>query len=156
MGCDMAVERFLGLDVGNKRIGVAVSDGLGITVQPVMTLERRRSRREDLRSLGRLARRYGVAGIVLGNPLHASGEVSPQAVKTQAFAAELGELTGLPIHMWDERLTSHEAHQMLYEAGHKRQEHRALVDQVAAVLILESFMESRGRGVGIRDQEEEN
>ncbi|MDR3792759.1 MAG: Holliday junction resolvase RuvX [Terracidiphilus sp.] len=149
----MAVERFLGLDVGNKRIGVAVSDGLGITVQPVMTLERRRSRREDLRSLGRLARRYGVAGIVVGNPLHASGEVSPQAEKTQAFAAELGELTGLPIHMWDERLTSREAHQMLYEAGHRRQEHRALVDQVAAVLILESFMESRGRGAGIRDQE---
>jgi putative Holliday junction resolvase len=149
----MAVERFLGLDVGNKRIGVAVSDGLGITVQPVMTLERRRSRREDLRSLGRLARRYGVAGIVVGNPLHASGEASPQAEKTQAFAAELGELTGLPVTMWDERLTSREAHQMLYEAGRKRQEHRAVVDQVAAVLILESFMESRGQGLGIRDQE---
>jgi len=55
--------------------------------------------------------------------------------------------------MWDERLTSREAHQMLYEAGHRRQEHRALVDQVAAVLILESFMESRDRGAGIRDQE---
>jgi putative Holliday junction resolvase len=58
--------------------------------------------------------------------------------------------------MWDERLTSHEAHQMLYEAGHKRLVLRALVDQVAAVLILESFMESRGRGVGIRDQEGES
>ena len=88
--------RYLGLDVGNRRIGVAVSDELGLTAQPVMTLERRRNRREDLRSLGRLARRFGVAGIVVGNPVHLSGEVSPQAEKTQSFAAELGELTGLP------------------------------------------------------------
>ena len=137
------VERFLGLDVGDKRIGVAVSDELGLTAQPVMTLARLRSRREDLRSLARLARRYGVVGIVVGNPLHASGELSPQAEKTQAFAAELGELTGLPIHLWDERLTSHQAHEMLYAAGKKRQEHRAVVDQVAAVLILSSFMDAR-------------
>lgn len=133
----------MGLDVGNRRIGVAVTDELGLTAQPVMTLERLRSRREDLRSLGRLARRYGVVGIVVGNPLHASGEMSPQAVKTQAFAAELGELTGLPIHLWDERLTSHEAHSILYEAGRKRQEHRAVVDQVAAVLILQSFLDEQ-------------
>jgi putative Holliday junction resolvase len=136
-----AVARYLGLDVGNKRIGVAVTDELGLTAQPVMTLERRRSRREDLRSLGRLARRFGVVGIVVGNPLHASGEVSPQAEKTQAFAAELGQLTGLPIHLWDERLTSHQAHEILYEAGHRRQEHRKVVDQVAAVLILTSFID---------------
>ena len=137
------VERYLGLDVGDKRIGVAVTDELGLTAQPVMTLERLRSRREDLRSLARLARRYGVVGIVVGNPLHASGELSPQAEKTQAFAAELGELSGLPIHLWDERLTSHEAHELLYAAGKRRQEHRAVVDQVAAVLILRSFLEAR-------------
>ena len=64
-------------------------------------------------------------------------------MKTQAFAAELGELTGLPIHLWDERLTSHEAHRILYEAGRKRQEHRAVVDQVAAVLILQSFLDEQ-------------
>ena len=133
--------RYLGLDVGNRRIGVAVSDELGLTAQPVLTLERKRSPREDLRSLARLARRFGVAGVVVGNPVHLSGDVSPQAAKTQRFAAELGELTGLPIHLWDERLTSREAHQILYEAGKKRQEHRRVVDQVAAVLILQSFME---------------
>jgi putative Holliday junction resolvase len=137
------VERYLGLDVGNKRIGVAVTDELGYTAQPVMTLERKGSRREDLRSLGRQARRFGVVGIVVGNPLYSSGDVSPQAEKTQALAAELGQLTGLPIHLWDERLTSHQAHEILYAAGHKRQEHRAVVDQVAAVLILTSFMEAR-------------
>ncbi len=135
--------RFLGLDVGNRRIGVAVSDELGLTVQPVMTLERRRNQREDLRSLARLARKFGVVGIVVGNPVHMSGEVSPQAEKVQSFASELGELSGLPIHLWDERLTSHVAHQVLYEAGHRRQDHRKLVDQVAATLILQSFLEAR-------------
>jgi putative Holliday junction resolvase len=135
--------RYLALDVGSKRIGVAVSDELGLTAQPVLTLERKRNPRDDLRSLARLARRYGVAGIVVGNPLHLSGEQSPRAAKTQAFAAELGELTGLPIHLWDERLTTEEAHQILYEAGHTRQEHRRVVDQVAAVLILQSFLEDR-------------
>jgi putative Holliday junction resolvase len=122
---------------------VAVSDPLGITVQPVLTLERRRSRREDLRSLARLARRFGVVGIVVGNPVYPSGDLSPQAEKTQAFAAELGELTGLPIHLLDERYTSREAHQILYQAGHKRQEHRKVVDQIAAVLILEAFLEGQ-------------
>jgi putative Holliday junction resolvase len=143
--------RYLGLDVGNRRIGVAVSDELGLTAQPVLTLERRHNQREDLRSLARLARRFAVAGIVVGNPLHLSGDVSPQAVKNQAFAAALGELTGLPIHLWDERLTSREAHRILYEAGHARQEHRRVVDQVAATLILQSFLEERGRETGNRD-----
>jgi len=137
--------RYLGLDVGNRRIGVAVSDELGLTAQPVLTLERKRSSREDMRSLARLARRFSVAGIVVGNPVHLSGDQSPQAAKTQAFAAALGELTGLPIHLWDERLTTHEAHQILYEAGHARQQHRKVVDQVAATLILQSFLESGTR-----------
>jgi putative Holliday junction resolvase len=136
--------RYLGLDVGNRRIGVAVSDELGLTAQPVLTLERRSSRREDLRSIARLCRRYGVSGVVVGNPLHISGGFSPQSEKTKAFANELGTLTGLPIHMWDERLTSHEAHQILYQSGRRRQEHREVVDQVAATLILQSFLDSRG------------
>jgi putative Holliday junction resolvase len=133
--------RYLGLDVGNRRIGVAVSDELGLTAQPVLTLERRRSRREDLRSLARLARRFGAVGIVVGNPVHLSGDMSSQAAKTRVFAAELGVLSGLPIHLWDERLTTREAHQILYEAGHARQEHRRVVDQVAATLILQSFLD---------------
>jgi putative Holliday junction resolvase len=115
-----------------------------MTAQPVLTLTRKHNQREDLRSLARLCRRFAVVGIVVGNPVHLSGDVSPQAAKTQAFAAELGTLTGLPIHLWDERLTTREAHQILYEAGHARQDHRRVVDQVAATLILQSFME---RGV---------
>jgi putative Holliday junction resolvase len=135
--------RYLGLDVGNRRIGVAVTDELGLTAQPVMTLERGRNGRDDLRRLARLARKFGVAGIVVGLPTHLSGEASPQGEKTKAFAAELGVVAGVPIHMWDERLTTHEAHQILYEAGHARQDHRQVVDQVAATLILRSFMESK-------------
>lgn len=139
--------RYLALDVGSKRIGVAVSDELGLIAQPVLTLERHRNPRDDLRSLARLARRYQVAGIVVGNPLHMSGEQSPRAAKTQALAVALGELSGLPIYLWDERLTTQQAHQMLYEAGHPRQEHRRVVDQVAATLILQSFLDDRPHAV---------
>ena len=140
--------RYLALDVGSKRIGVAVSDELGLTAQPVLTLERRRNPREDLRSLARLCRRFDVAGIVVGNPLHLSGELSPRAAKTHEFAAELGALAEVPIHLWDERLTTREAHQVLYEAGHDRKQHRRIVDQVAATLILQSFLDEKGRLVG--------
>lgn len=138
--------RYLGLDIGNRRVGVAVSDELGLTAQPVLTLERRHNQREDLRSLARLCRRFAVVGIVVGNPVHISGELSPQAVKTQAFAEELGKLAALPIHLWDERLTTREAHRILYEAGHARQKHREVVDQVAATLILQSFLDEKGTG----------
>ena len=122
---------------------MAVSDELGLAAQPVLTLDRHNNQRDDLRSLARLARRFGVVGIVVGNPLHLSGEVSPQAAKTQNFAAELGKLTGLPIHLWDERLTTREAHRILYEAGHERRTHRRVVDQVAATLILKAFMDEK-------------
>jgi putative Holliday junction resolvase len=137
--------RYLGLDLGAKRIGIAVSDELGLTAQPVMTLQTRRNPRDDLRSIARLARRYSVAGIVVGNPLHISGETSPRAAKTQAFATELGALTSLPIHLWDERLTTRDAHQILYQAGHPRPQHKHVVDQVAATLILQSFLDEKGR-----------
>lgn len=137
--------RFLALDLGSRRIGIAVSDELGLTAQPVLTLLRRRNPREDLRSIARLARRHAVAAIVVGNPLHLSGQASPRSAKTQAFAQELGALTGLPIHLWDERLTTRDAHQILYEAGHPRQAHRPIVDQVAATLILQSFLDEQAR-----------
>ena len=130
-----------------------MSDELGLTAQPVLTLERRRNPREDMRSLARLARRFAVAAIVVGNPLHLSGEMSDRAHKTQIFARELGELTGLPIHLWDERLTTREAHEILYQAGRQRQQHRQVVDQVAATLILQSFLNSREQETkGTRDR----
>jgi putative holliday junction resolvase len=131
--------RIMGLDVGDRRIGVAVSDPLGLTAQPVMTLVRT-NHRQDLKSLRRLIRRYGCAEIVVGNPLYMSGDQSPQAAKAQAFAQMLREETGLPVHLWDERLTTTEAHRHLHAAGRAGSEHKAVVDQVAAVLILEGYL----------------
>ena len=135
----------MGLDVGDRRIGVAVSDPLGLTAQPVMTLVRT-NRRQDLKSLQRLIRKYNCAEIVVGNPLYMSGDQSPQAAKAQAFAQMLRDETGLPVHLWDERLTTTEAHRHLHAAGRPGGEHKAVVDQVAAVLILEGFLAARSIG----------
>lgn len=131
--------RLMGLDVGDRRIGVAVSDQLGLTAQPVLTLVRS-NRKQDLKSLQRLIRRYECVAIVVGNPLYMSGDQSPQAAKAQAFAEMLRQETGLPVHLWDERLTTTEAHRHLHAAGRAGSEHKAVVDQVAAVLILESYL----------------
>ena len=137
------VPRYMGLDIGTKRIGVALSDELGLTAQPLMTLERKRNPKDDLRSLARLCRKYGCSGIVAGNPLHLSGEKSVQTDRALKFAGELAAMAGVSLHLWDERLTSREAHAILYEAGRPRQEHRAVVDQVAATLILQGFLDAQ-------------
>jgi putative Holliday junction resolvase len=133
--------RLLGLDFGSRRTGVAVSDEFGLTAQPVLTLVRKNAK-QDLKSLGRLLRKYGCTAIVIGDPLHLSGDVSPQATKSRAFAESLREAFSLPVHLWDERLTSAEAHRHLDAAGRPASEHRQVVDQVAAVLILQSFLDA--------------
>ena len=134
--------RILGLDVGDRRVGVAVSDELGLTAQPVLTLVRK-NRRQDLSSLRRLVRKYGCNQVVVGNPLYMSGDVSPQALKTQALAQDLQSETGVHVTLWDERLSTTEAHRHLDAAGHQPGKRRAVIDQVAAVLILQSFLDSR-------------
>lgn len=139
---EKAAGRILGLDVGDRRIGVAVSDELGLTAQPVFTLVRR-NRRQDLSSLARLVRRYGCTRVVLGNPLYMSGDISPQALKTQALAQALQLETGAEVTLWDERLSTTEAHRHLAAAGRLPADRRAVIDQVAAVLILQSFLDSR-------------
>ena len=132
----------MALDVGKVRVGVALSDPLGYTAQPLMTLWRK-SRGEDLRSLMRLIRKHEVTEIVVGNPLHLSGDVSPWAAKVQTFAEELRERSALPVHLWDERLSSVAAHEILDEAGHDRRDRKRVIDQVAAVVILRGWMEAR-------------
>jgi putative pre-16S rRNA nuclease len=155
MGQIMGVGRVMALDVGKVRIGVALSDPLGYTAQPLLTLWRK-SRGEDLRSLLRLIRKHEVAAVVVGNPLHLSGDVSPWAAKVQAFAAELGTRSGLPIELWDERLTSVAAHEILDRAGHDRRDRKQLIDQVAAVVILRGWMEAKeeaaARADDVRDR----
>jgi putative Holliday junction resolvase len=132
----------MGLDVGDRRIGVAVSGDLEYTAQPVLTLTRT-NRRQDLKSIGRLLKRHQCTAIVVGNPLYMSGDLSPQAVKAQAFAQTLRDEFQLPVQLWDERLTTTEAHRHLHAAGRPGSEHKQLVDQVAAVLILQNFLDHR-------------
>jgi putative Holliday junction resolvase len=142
------VPRIAAFDVGDRRIGVALTDALGITVQPLLTIYCKTAK-ADLKSIGRILRRHEIAEAVVGNPLHMSGEESPRARKAQELAAQIGAEFGIPVHLMDERLTSWEAHQIL-DAGKPRrggvkdrQERRKVIDQVAAVLILEAFLEAR-------------
>jgi putative Holliday junction resolvase len=139
---DQPAARILGLDVGDRRVGVAVSDELGLTAQPVLTLVRK-NRRSDLGSLARLIRRYGCTQVVVGNPLYMSGDISPQALKAQEFAHALQLHTGVEMMLWDERLSTTEAQRHLDAAGRMPSDRRAVIDQVAAVLILQSFLDSR-------------
>ncbi|MDR3745971.1 MAG: Holliday junction resolvase RuvX [Acidobacteriaceae bacterium] len=140
----MANERVMALDVGKVRVGVALSDALGYTAQPLLTLWRK-SRGEDLRSLLRLIRKHEVVRIVVGNPLHMTGDLSPWAAKVQEFAEELRLRSGLPVELWDERLSSVAAHEILDEAGHDRdrRERKFIIDQVAACVILRGWMEAQ-------------
>jgi len=134
--------RVMALDVGTLRIGVALTDPLGYTAQPLLTIWRR-SRGEDLRNLVRLIRKHEVTHIVVGNPLHMSGEVSAWAAKVREFAAELQRRAEIPLELFDERLTSVAAHEILNEAGVPRQERAPIIDQVAAVVILRAWMQSQ-------------
>jgi len=138
------VERILGLDVGSKRIGIAISDPLGFTAQGLETLQRQ-NKRVDFEKLSKLVRDYEVAEIVVGFPLRMSGAEGTQAEKMQRFAQELRERVGLPVHLWDERLSSAEANRLLRETEMSIKRRGQVVDQMAAVLILQSWMEHRSR-----------
>ncbi len=132
----------MALDVGKVRVGVALTDALGFTVQPLLTLYRK-SRGEDMRNLLRLLRRHQVSEIVVGNPLHLSGDRSPWAAKVEEFADELRRRSELPVHLFDERLSSVRAHEILDDAGHPKRDRKAVIDQVAAVVILEGWLEAK-------------
>lgn len=136
--------RILGLDVGTKTIGLAVSDPLGLTAQGLPTL-RRQNKRLDFEALGRLLRDHGVAEIVVGYPLRMSGEAGTQSEKMARFAEELRQRFQVPVHLWDERLTSAEANRVLRESEMSIRRRGEVVDRLAAVLILQSWMDCRSR-----------
>lgn len=129
----------LALDVGRKRIGLAISDELGITAQGIKTLERTRIR-EDLETLRCLADERNVRTLLVGRPLHMSGSESRQSQYTEEFAGRLGEYLDLPVVYWDERLTSMEAERMLRAAGASLDEKKRAVDRLSAILLLESYL----------------
>jgi putative Holliday junction resolvase len=131
--------RILALDVGKKRIGLAVSDELGITAQGIETLQRTRIR-EDINALREIAEHWRVHTLLVGKPLHMSGAESRQSEYTREFAERLASALRLPVVYWDERLTSREAERLLREGGASIEQSRQAVDQMSAVLILESYL----------------
>ena len=135
--------RVLGLDVGSKTIGMAISDPLGFTAQGLTTV-RRKNKRLDFEQLGRIIAGYQVSEIVVGYPLRLSGIEGIQSAKMQLFAEDLRKKFGLPVHLWDERLTSSQANRILRESEISIKKRGEAVDRMAAVLILQSWMEARG------------
>ena len=124
---------------------MAVSDPLGITAQGLETLQRK-SKRQDFEQLAAVIRRYEVSEIVVGYPLRMSGAEGMQSEKMQRFAEDLRQRFALPVHLWDERLTSSQANRILREAELSIKKRGQAVDRMAAVLILQSWMEARGAG----------
>src|SRR6202521_5015335 len=137
--------RILGLDVGSKTIGMAVSDPLGITAQGLDTI-RRTNKRLDFGQLREVIVKYEVTEIVVGYPLRMSGAEGTQAEKMQLFAEDLRKRFKLPVHLWDERLTSAEANRLLRETELSIEKRAKAVERIAAVLILQGWMESRRVG----------
>jgi|SRR5579864_8816662 len=137
--------RILAIDYGSRRMGLAVSDLLGITAQGIDTLQRK-NKRTDFAYLAGVLRDYDVREIVLGYPLRMSGEKGVQSEKVEVFAEELRQKFNLPVHLWDERLTSAEANRVLREAELSIEKRARAVDRMAAVLILQSFLQARSIG----------
>jgi putative pre-16S rRNA nuclease len=137
-----SLRRVLGLDVGSKRIGVAISDLLGITAQGLETI-RRQNKRLDFGQLEKVIREHEVTEIVVGYPLRMSGAEGIQAEKMQRFAEELRQRFTGPVHLWDERLSSAQANRLLRETEMSIKRRGQVVDQMAAVLILQSWMDAR-------------
>jgi putative Holliday junction resolvase len=134
--------RIAALDVGEARIGVAVSDELGITAQPLGVVRRVGGRR-DLDALAEMLAPYAPERLVVGLPLGLRGDEGPQAIRVRAFATKVGERLGLPLEFWDERLTTVAAERVLIEADVGRRRRRDVVDKMAASLILQGYLASR-------------
>jgi putative Holliday junction resolvase len=134
--------RVLGLDVGDRRIGVALSDALGITAQRLTVLERR-GLATDVEAVRALVERHGISTIVVGLPLTMRGTPGVQAGKVTAFSEALRRRVSVPIEMVDERLTTVQGERALRETRASRRTRKEAIDQVAAQLILQQFLEIR-------------
>ena len=136
--------RIMGLDYGTKTVGVAVSDPLGITAQAVETIVRKSENklRQTLARIEALAKEYEVEKIVLGLPKHMNNDIGERAEKALEFGEMLRRRTGLEVVMWDERLTTASAERTLIETGIRRENRKQYVDQIAAVFILQGFLDS--------------
>ena len=145
--------RILGLDYGSKTVGVAVSDPLGITAQGVSTIWRKQENklRQTLTQIGKLVEDYQVERIVLGYPKNMNNTVGERALKSLEFKEMLERRTGLPVVMWDERLTTVEANRTLMESGVRRENRKQYLDELAAIFILQSYLDAYGREDAVRE-----
>ncbi len=134
--------RILAIDLGTKNIGLAVSDPLGLTAQPLPTL-RRSNRRADLAHLAELVEALAVERVLVGHPLHLKGYAGARAQQAERFADRLQEKLEVPVELFDERLTTVEAERLLREAGATRAERRRAADQIAAQLILQTYLDKQ-------------
>lgn len=134
--------RILGLDIGDRRIGVAVSDPMGWTAQAVCVIERT-SPDADLRRIAELVTELGVSDIVCGLPVNMNGTRGPQAHKVEQFSSQIADATGVQVQLWDERLSTVAATRVLDESGMNWRKKRKVVDMTAACLILQSYLDSR-------------
>ncbi len=134
------IKRILGLDVGDKRIGVAVSDALGWTAQAVKVLNRG-TIEEDLAELREIIEYYGVDELVIGLPKNMDGSLGDRAEQTTLYSEQLGAVLGLPITLWDERLSTVAATRTLLEADLSRRKRKQVVDKLAAVIILQGYLD---------------
>ena len=133
--------RLMGLDIGTRTIGVAVSDPLGWTAQGITTL-RRKQEEQDLAAVAALCQEYGVEGVVAGLPLHMNGEAGASVEMVKEFVQKLTEQTGLPIYYQDERLTTVSAQRVLLEGDVSRKRRKQVVDKLAAVFILQTYLDN--------------
>ncbi len=133
--------RILALDLGKKRIGLALSDPLGITAQGLPTLQRTNIR-QDLSAIAHIILERQVTLLLMGNPLHMSGDAGRQAAYVHEFAERLAGHTGVPLKYWDERLTTVEAHRVLRSSGIGIEKRARAIDKLSAVILLESYLDS--------------
>ena len=131
--------RIMGLDYGSKTVGVAVSDALGLTAQGIEIV--RRKSEKTLARIEEIAKEYGVEKIVLGFPNHMNNDIGERAEKSLEFKEMLERRTGLPVVMWDERLTTVEADRTMMETGIRRENRKEYVDMIAAVFILQGYLD---------------
>lgn len=136
--------RIMGLDYGDKTIGVAVSDEFGWTAQGVETI-RRKKPEDDLTRLGEIIQQYDVTEIVVGLPKNMNGTIGSRGEICMAFARTLEETLQLPVHLWDERLTTVSAQRTLIEADVSRKKRKLVIDKMAAVLILQGFLDYKSK-----------
>ncbi|WP_123039739.1 Holliday junction resolvase RuvX [Cohnella candidum] len=136
--------RILGLDYGDRRIGVALSDAFGWTAQGLEMIERKKEG-DDFKRIAELVKEHEVESIVVGLPKNMNGTVGPRGEICMAFAEELRQNLSLPVHLWDERLTTVAATRTLLEADVSRRKRKQVVDKMAAALLLQNYLDFRGK-----------